>query len=35
MRHPAVRYPWLTLDEMRRLLWYREYFGQREHERPT
>ena len=35
MMHPAARFPWLTLDEMRRLLWYREYFGQREHERPT
>ena len=35
MMHPAAQFPWLTLDEMRRLLWYREYFGQREHERPT
>ena len=34
-RHPAARFPLLTLDEMRRLLWYQEYFGQREHERPT
>lgn len=33
--HPAARFPLLTLDEMRRLLWYREYFGNREHERPT
>lgn len=32
--HPAARFPFLTLDEMRRLLWYREYFGEREHERP-
>jgi len=33
--HPAARFPLLTLDEMRRLLWYREYFGKREHQRPT
>lgn len=32
--HPAARFPLLTLDEMRRLLWYSEYFGEREHERP-
>ena len=32
---PAARFPLLTLDEMRRLLWYREYFGAREHQRPT
>lgn len=34
-RHPAARFPLLTIDEMRRLLWYSEYFGEREHERPT
>jgi hypothetical protein len=33
--HPAARFPLLTLDEMRRLLWYQEYFGTREHEPPT
>lgn len=33
--HPAARFPLLTLDEMRRLLWYREYFGDREHKHPT
>lgn len=33
--HPAARFPLLTLDEMRRLLWYQEYFGSREHQRPT
>ena len=29
--HPIARFPLLTLDEMRHLLWYREYFGEREH----
>ncbi|HZS87291.1 MAG TPA: hypothetical protein VFE42_07370 [Chloroflexota bacterium] len=33
--HPAARFPLLTLEEMRRLLWYREYFGEREHQNPT
>ncbi len=33
--HPAVRFPLLTTDEMRRLLWFQEYFGEREHQRPT
>lgn len=35
VEHPAARFPLLTLDEMRRLLWFQEYFGNREHERPT
>lgn len=33
--HPVARFPFLTLDEMRRLLWYQEYFGTREHQPPT
>jgi hypothetical protein len=33
--HPAARFPLLTLEELRRLLWYREYFGEREHQSPT
>lgn len=32
--HPAARFPLLTLDEMRHLLWYNEYFGEREHQHP-
>ena len=33
--HPAARFPLLTLEELRRLLWYSEYFGEREHKPPT
>lgn len=30
--HPAARFPLLTRDEMRRLLWFHTYFGDREHQ---